>query len=516
MLQASRDKLVQIHVLWRSEIPLLRSSYFQAAEKYPEVCFVEENEEEFGAQVRALLSEFASRSPDGCVMFAVDDAIFYRQLQFARVVMTLKKRPDLLCIQPKLSTSIHRCQPREFARMTQPELTTYEINELQLLVYEVGKGSLDWDYPWDLTCSVYRVSIACQVLEQVKLLGLSCTGPNELEAHGALALNLLMKQAEFPNKCAVFKGAQAMSVVTINRVQETYKTPVYESNTATDVDTLNSKIGQEEMDIPRYAQEKVFDTVHIGELFLTMKYTLSVLIPVRDAERYLSFALRSVMAQDLGEPYEIIIINDRSQDSTLEVAQRFIDTEGFPIRLVENRGTGVGAALNTGLAYCSGDFVARMDADDISAPSRFTKQIEHLRKHKKLFALGTAAYSFTEGEVGSVVDCWEVPKDGMKVIKLETESWKVEWESYFRCAVIHPTVVMDRAKLLLLGGYSETSKAEDYDLWLRALTRGYLIANLSGEPLLLLRKHHSNASKTSIDPRKLSIETGEPLCYATQ
>ena len=298
-----------------------------------------------------------------------------------------------------------------------------------------------------------------------------------------------------------------MSVVTVNRVQNVYRTPVYDTAQTFDTYSLNDIFDEKEANLPLYAQQEAYDTVHIGHMFLVPKCTLSVLIPVRNAESFLPTALRSLFAQDCQDVFEIIIIDDGSEDDTLRVAQEFMAEQQVPIRLVSNKGVGVGAALNTGLSNCRGDFIGRMDADDICSPTRFRKQLDYMRQSSQVFALGGNAYVFSEGEASYSVDAWASATKGLKRIDTVAEPWKVEWESYYCCAMIHPTVVMDRAKLLSLGGYSETSKAEDYDLWLRALCNGYKLENLSGEPLLMLRKHCDNAS-TKVDPRTVSVETG--------
>ncbi|MCK4806384.1 MAG: glycosyltransferase family 2 protein [Candidatus Aegiribacteria sp.] len=99
---------------------------------------------------------------------------------------------------------------------------------------------------------------------------------------------------------------------------------------------------------------------------------VSVLLPFRNAEQYFNEALVSITEQTFTD-FEAVLINDGSEDSSLRIAEEWCLKDSRFI-LVNNVGSGLVDALNTGLERCSGTWIARMDADDISLPDRIEKQ----------------------------------------------------------------------------------------------------------------------------------------------
>jgi glycosyltransferase involved in cell wall biosynthesis len=105
---------------------------------------------------------------------------------------------------------------------------------------------------------------------------------------------------------------------------------------------------------------------------------VSVIVPVCNGERYLGFALGSILDQDY-RPLEVIVVDDGSVDSTARVARSF---EG--VRYVYQANRGHGAAMNTGLGLAQGEFLAFLDADDLWAPEKLTIQVGYLIQHPKV------------------------------------------------------------------------------------------------------------------------------------
>jgi glycosyltransferase involved in cell wall biosynthesis len=119
-----------------------------------------------------------------------------------------------------------------------------------------------------------------------------------------------------------------------------------------------------------------------------------------------------------------------------------------------------------------GEFIARMDADDISLPRRFERQIEFLRKHPEVGIAGTWATKIDKNN--SFVGNWCLP----------TSPMVLRWNHFFRVCVIHPTVLMRRIILEKLDFYRpEALYAEDWDLWLRASA----ITEFSNTPEILFK-----------------------------
>jgi len=107
------------------------------------------------------------------------------------------------------------------------------------------------------------------------------------------------------------------------------------------------------------------------------KPLVTVLMPVYNAERFLSEAMDSILNQTLIN-FEFLIIDDGSHDSSLKIIRSYDDPR---IRLVQNeKNLGISATLNKGINLASADLIARMDADDISYPERLQKQYDYLKR----------------------------------------------------------------------------------------------------------------------------------------
>ena len=206
---------------------------------------------------------------------------------------------------------------------------------------------------------------------------------------------------------------------------------------------------------------------------------ISVILPIYNSISFIANAVESILAQTY-QDFELILIDDCSTDGTIEILNKFVDTR---ILLVKNTSNlGLVGSLNKGLTIASGEYIARMDHDDIAMPSRFDRQIKFLDKYPEISILGTG-YRLLDAR----------GKLGIAYIPPESHD-EVEWALSFMCPLAHPTVMMRRNVVELAGGYLESaSYAEDYDLWER-LSHHSRFANIT-DPLLLLRKHPRNMSK---------------------
>ncbi len=106
---------------------------------------------------------------------------------------------------------------------------------------------------------------------------------------------------------------------------------------------------------------------------------VSVIVPVRDGERYLAEALRSIAGQSPA-PAEVIVVDDGSTDGTARVAAEF----GAPVRCVSQAPAGVATAVNRGLKEARGDLIASLDADDLWTAGKLAVQLETLRREPEL------------------------------------------------------------------------------------------------------------------------------------
>ena len=193
---------------------------------------------------------------------------------------------------------------------------------------------------------------------------------------------------------------------------------------------------------------------------------VTVLMPVYNAEAYLREAMDSILAQTLTD-FEFLIIDDGSTDSSAGIVRSYTDRR---IRLVQNeRNLKLAATLNRGLALARGEYVARMDADDISLPERLARQVAFMDAHPAVGISGTWAEAFGEAR-------FSMPNP--------TDSERIRAKLLFDSALVHPAVIL-RPTLLAQHGlaYRDLYPIDDYDLWQRA-ARVFPLANL---PEALLR-----------------------------
>jgi glycosyltransferase involved in cell wall biosynthesis len=190
---------------------------------------------------------------------------------------------------------------------------------------------------------------------------------------------------------------------------------------------------------------------------------ISVVMPVYNGEKLLREAIQSILAQTFRD-FELLICDDGSTDNTHAVAEEFVRAD-TRVRLVKSQHIGLEKILNLGLQEAQGEFIARMDADDIALPDRFTKQIEFLQNHPEVVAVGGQVVVIDE--TGLPLHVWNMPQEHREIDDNHICGRNV--------AIVHPTVMMRRAAVSKAGGYR--GRVEDIDLWLRLAEQGKL-ANL--------------------------------------
>jgi GT2 family glycosyltransferase len=208
---------------------------------------------------------------------------------------------------------------------------------------------------------------------------------------------------------------------------------------------------------------------------------VSVVLPVYNGERFLTDAVDSILAQTFRD-FELIGIDDGSLDGSGEILDRFALADSR-VRALRQANAGIIAALNRGLALARGEFIARMDADDVAHPERLARQAAFLDAHPDIAVVGCAVTLIDER--GKRIRDVEYPRTPEAVAEfLEIGA-----------PLAHPAVMMRRDAVLAVGGYREAYRhAEDYDLWLRMAER-YRMANLP-DRLLLYRQHEAKHSFT--------------------
>ena len=213
---------------------------------------------------------------------------------------------------------------------------------------------------------------------------------------------------------------------------------------------------------------------------------ISVLLPVCNGEKFLRKSLDSVSAQTYSD-FELLVCDDASSDATPEILKEYALKEPR-LRVLRNPvRSGVARTLNKLLGAAGGEFLARMDADDVCEPERFAKQAAFLDDHPEVSFVGTQLTVIDESD--AVAGRREYP----------TEFAEIRRRITVRNPFAHPSMMMRRDAVTSLNGYREIKGAEDYDLWLRAVDKGFVMANL-GDALLRYRISPGQEKSKSLKP----------------
>lgn len=214
---------------------------------------------------------------------------------------------------------------------------------------------------------------------------------------------------------------------------------------------------------------------------------VSVLMGVRNGARFLPEAIESILNQTFTN-FEFIIVDNGSSDNTPHILRRYQESDPR-IVVIEEARPGHAIALNTGLAVSTAPWIARMDADDIAAPNRISRQLEVLGANRDVVALGS--YGWIIGEQGNVVAHSRVgPTD-----REEFERLRLAGELVY---LLNPSVIFSRDAGLAVGGYRQDyAPAEDVEFWSRIADQHLVLA--LDEPLVSYRIHTNSISTRSFD-----------------
>lgn len=205
-----------------------------------------------------------------------------------------------------------------------------------------------------------------------------------------------------------------------------------------------------------------------------MNPQVSILLPVRNGAQTLPRALESCLAQTWRD-FELIAANDGSRDRTAGIIREYARRDARVIFLDLPSGPGLTAALQEAHRRSSGPLIARMDADDYAYPDRLEIQVRFLESRPEIAGCGCGVRILDVKTGGrpragyAHYECW---------LNHLTDSGTVSRERFIESPVAHPAALVRRAAFEAAGGYRECEWPEDYDLWLRMLEAGFLLANV--------------------------------------
>jgi hypothetical protein len=211
--------------------------------------------------------------------------------------------------------------------------------------------------------------------------------------------------------------------------------------------------------------------------------SVSVVIPVRDGERFLREALDSVLSQTLSD-LEVVVVDDGSGDATPAILADCAERDPR-VRVRRQEPGGLTVALNAGCSLARAPVIARMDADDVMLPDRLERQLAYLAEHPDVALLG-----------GGIVLVDETGRE------IDREPGRTELRLLERNELTHATVAMRAAAFRELGGY-RFDQAEDYDLWLRFEER--FGATALAEPVIRYRLHPGQFSVTRLERQAIGF-----------
>jgi glycosyltransferase involved in cell wall biosynthesis len=218
------------------------------------------------------------------------------------------------------------------------------------------------------------------------------------------------------------------------------------------------------------------------------KALITVGLPVHNAMPYLPEAMDSLLAQTYSQ-FEILAIDDGSTDSSLEYLRSVCDPR---LRVISQENRGLTATLNRMLAEVNSPWLARHDADDVAYPTRLAITAQHIQEHPDASMLYSLAEYHPAGSVGRFRSTQGGPEEIRKLVI-----------AGYLPSICHPTVTLNVAKVVSVGGYRFDLHVEDIDLWWR-LALKYDLRFLP-EVLVGFRQNAQSVSSKNLTDQAVSV-----------
>ena len=207
-------------------------------------------------------------------------------------------------------------------------------------------------------------------------------------------------------------------------------------------------------------------------------YSVLMSVYKKDKPDFLKLALESIYDNQTRKPDEVVVVFDGPlREPLYKVLDDFQKgREGIIKYYHQEVNSGLGQALRLGSEKCTGDYILRMDSDDISDPKRFEKQIAFAEAHPELDGMGCYIAEFNEDPRRERMRIRVCPTNHEDILKMAKK----------RNPMNHVTACIKRSALEKCGGYQTLLLLEDYLLWINMITSGAKLANLN-ESLVYVR-----------------------------
>lgn len=208
------------------------------------------------------------------------------------------------------------------------------------------------------------------------------------------------------------------------------------------------------------------------------KYSVLMSVYKNDDADFLKIALESIYDQQTRKPDEIVVVFDGPlKDRLYAVLDEFKKGREQVVKYYpQDVNRGLGEALRIGSELCTGDYILRMDSDDISDKERFAKQIAYVEAHPEVDALGTDIAEFNKDPFSEEMRTRVCPAKHEDIVNMAKK----------RNPMNHVTACIKKSALMKAGGYQTLLLLEDYLLWLNMIVAGCKLANLN-ESLVYVR-----------------------------
>lgn len=188
---------------------------------------------------------------------------------------------------------------------------------------------------------------------------------------------------------------------------------------------------------------------------MTSNPLISIVLPVYNAEKFLKEAIESILTQSYTN-YEFIIINDCSTDASWKIIQEYKQKDDRIVAIKNNINLKLSKTLNKGISLSKGKYIARMDADDVSMPDRFEKQVSFLEANNDV------------GIIGSNIIIINEKNEVIGYRKYQLDDKNIKKNIFYFSPFAHPAVILRSSVLEKAGYYNDDfNPAEDYELYFR-------------------------------------------------
>ena len=226
---------------------------------------------------------------------------------------------------------------------------------------------------------------------------------------------------------------------------------------------------------------------------------ISVIIPAYNTGQYIGRTLDSLANQTFNN-FEIIVIDDNSTDDTVAVVKEHQLNDPRIILINNNQNLGPCISRNRGMEIARGKYVAILDSDDLSEPSRLAIQFKYLEENPKVTLIGSQGIRIDENDrlIGD--------------INLSTDPSIIKYRLITENNLIHSSVFFRKNEIMSIGGYDKKYQGiEDFDLYSRLLKKNFIILNLPQR--LVFYRQRKGSILSSSDSRQLALKNVYTLIY---